>query len=556
MSKRGKYKKDTNQPSVALMLNVNPSAKSVNVTETNNSAYEQSANKTKDIKKKRAKKRRRETGDSNGDSPQNTANIVRNEKKKVKTMDTSTNRDTCDNTLSMEMQQMEKRITESITNHNCDSMKSFIQETMKEMLKPIQKSIDNLLVMKTNLELQEGKITCLKQENIKLSNELHHLKSEVSQVQKKLIQLEDRSLECNLIFQGIPEAGPDDENARAEKIYHAISATISRDTPEERLQLAREVELIKTRRLGKPDPARTRALSVEFSNKFDAEQIYANRFSMEEGVYVDKEFSYATEKDRRLLRPILKAAKNLPEYKKKCRLDGNQLVLDGKHYTKDNLHQLPKKLDPMKVATKSTDETLGFFGELCPLSNFHRSPFLFNEVDYHSSEQMIQHMKAKLFGDKTAQKLILSAKTLLECKQISKDINNFNFKTWASRAKEMCKKGLEAKFTQNPKAMQALLETGHKKLVECTHDGLWGNGIPLHQPSCLNQQLWKRQCLLGEILQEIRKTHLELACSLLPTNPWFQRGPPNLASTNQPAFTPTHPSSSVHASTPPFINTE
>ena len=153
-----------------------------------------------------------------------------------------------------------------------------------------------------------------------------------------------------------------------EKIYRVISATISRDTPEERLQLAREVELIKTRRLGKPDPARTRALSVEFSNKFDAEQIYVNRFSIEEGVYVDKEFSQATEKDRRLLRPILKAAKNLPEYKKKCRLDGNQLVIDGKHYTKDTQHQLPKKLDPMKVATKSNDETLGFFGELCPLT--------------------------------------------------------------------------------------------------------------------------------------------------------------------------------------------
>ena len=81
---------------------------------------------------------------------------------------------------------------------------------------------------------------------------------------------------------------------------------------------------------------------------------------------MDKEFSYATEKDHRLLRPILKAAKKLPEYKKKCRMDGNQLVLDGKHYTKGKLHQLPKKLDPMKVVTKSTDETLGFFGKIVP----------------------------------------------------------------------------------------------------------------------------------------------------------------------------------------------
>ena len=109
----------------------------------------------------------------------------------------------------------------------------------------------------------------------------------------------------------------------------------------------------------------------------------------------------------------------------------------------------------MKVATKATEEAIGFFGELCLLSNFHHSPFLYKEVDYHSSEQMIQHMKAKLFGDKVAQKQILDAKTPLECKQLSKDISNFNFKTWANKAKDMCKKGLEAKFMQNPRAMQA-----------------------------------------------------------------------------------------------------
>ena len=111
-------------------------------------------------------------------------------------MDTINSQGSSDNTLSVEMQQMEKRITESITKHNRDSMKSLIQETMKEMLKPIQESIENLLVVKTNLESQEGKITHLKQENMKLSSEIHHLKSEVSQVQKNLTQLEDRSLEC------------------------------------------------------------------------------------------------------------------------------------------------------------------------------------------------------------------------------------------------------------------------------------------------------------------------------------------------------------------------
>ena len=124
MPKQGKYKKDTTQPSVALMLNLNPSAKSVKVTEANNSDCEQKTQKPKDTKKKRTKKRWWETGDSDSYFPQNSANIIRNEKKKAKTMDTNSTQGTSDNTLSVEMQQMEKRITESITNHNRDSMKT------------------------------------------------------------------------------------------------------------------------------------------------------------------------------------------------------------------------------------------------------------------------------------------------------------------------------------------------------------------------------------------------------------------------------------------------
>ena len=94
----------------------------------------------------------------------------------------------------------------------------------------------------------------------------------------------------------------------------------------------------------------------------------------------------------------------------------------------------------MKVATKSSEDAIGFFGELCPLSNFHNSPFLYSDVYYHSSEQMIQHMKVKAFGDNELQRKILDAKTPIECKQLSKDISNFNFKTWATKLKTCVRK--------------------------------------------------------------------------------------------------------------------
>ena len=315
MPKCGKYKKVKNQPSVSHMLSATTSAKSGCANSTNSGDSARSAMEPVETNNLTPKKRRRETGDSAGGSPTDSINTLKKKQKKPKTMENNSsvnmvheNNKNNESTLSEEMQQLEKRIMDNITNHNRELMKSMIQETMKEMLKPIQDSIDNLLVLKTNMENQEGRITQLKRENIKLNNELTHIKSEMCKFQRKVNQLEDRSLERNLIFQGISKTIPDDVEARMEKIYNAISNTISRDTQEERLQLARDVEIIKTRRLGKPDPSETHAISVEFSNKYDVEQIYANRFNMEEGIYVDREFCYATKKDRRMLRPFLKAA--------------------------------------------------------------------------------------------------------------------------------------------------------------------------------------------------------------------------------------------------------
>ena len=57
MPKQGKYKKNMKQPSVALMLNINSSAKSVNVPSANNSDCEQSALKAKGHKEKKNKKK-------------------------------------------------------------------------------------------------------------------------------------------------------------------------------------------------------------------------------------------------------------------------------------------------------------------------------------------------------------------------------------------------------------------------------------------------------------------------------------------------------------------
>ena len=68
---------------------------------------------------------------------------------------------------------------------------------------------------------------------------------------------------------------------------------------------------------------------------------------------------------------MLRAADTRTGYHKKCRLEGDHLLIKGKHYTCDNIDELPEDLSGYKITSKEDSDTVGFFGELNPLSNFH-----------------------------------------------------------------------------------------------------------------------------------------------------------------------------------------
>ena len=121
---------------------------------------------------------------------------------------------------------------------------------------------------------------------------------------------------------------------------------------------------------------------------------------------------------------MIKAARRLDKYKGVCRLEGPQLVIEGKRYHRQNIHTLPEDLNPMEVTSKSDDETLAFFGELNPLSNFHPCTFDLGGESFNSSEQYIQWTKAKYCGDRIAMEHILNCEDASDCKEASRDIVN------------------------------------------------------------------------------------------------------------------------------------
>ena len=82
---------------------------------------------------------------------------------------------------------------------------------------------------------------------------------------------------------------------------------------------------------------------------------------------------------------------------------------------------------------------------------------------------------------------------------------NYNYDSSAKMAKELCKPGISAKFSQNPELAKVFEVTGNKLLVEACYEKLWGTGIPLHHPECLNKEKWDNKGIMCRMLSEIRE---------------------------------------------------
>ena len=174
--------------------------------------------------------------------------------------------------------------------------------------------------------------------------------------------LEDQLLEKNVIFQSILESEYEDLKDIKTGIVKAIASTMTGESEEEQKTNASQTSIESVERLGKYNPMRTRPVKVKFSEKRDVDNLFKNRKKLLKGIFIDKEYSKSTEKECRLLRPVIKAARRLDKYKGVCRLEGPQLFIEGKRYHRQNIHMLPEDLNPMEVMSKSDEENNTFNG--------------------------------------------------------------------------------------------------------------------------------------------------------------------------------------------------
>ena len=282
------------------------------------------------------------------------------------------------------------------------------------------------------------------------------------------------------------------------------------DSPDrrERLDIARGIPIRTTKRLGRYRLGRNRPISISFEKKSHADVLYESKSWLPKGVYIDKEYTDEVEKQRKLLRPILKLARGINKYQGKCKLEDNHLIIHGVRYGVEDLHKLPSELSGFHASSETSleENVHAFFGELSPFSNFHKAPFVLEDINFFCTEQFIQWKKATLFNDTDNANRILVSSSAQECKELGKGIIGSNEDTWKREAEDLCYPGILAKFEQNHCLKEMLLSTGNQEIVEASYDTTWGTGIPLRQKDCLNRSKWNSVGLLGHLLMRVRAT--------------------------------------------------
>ena len=392
-----------------------------------------------------------------------------------------------------------------------------LDQSIETKLGPLQLSIDNLVKNGTT-SAPSNDLKRLENDNKQLKTHCENILKENEELKVKLRNMERKMKENNLIFSGLMEGPWETTFITYEKIYQAISSIMS-GNKKERLEKAKEINIVNAKRIRRYSQERNRPVCVKFACNLDVARIMDNKKKLKDGIFVDYDYDQETLKNRKILYPILKAARKYKDYENLCKLEGDTLTLKGKCFTVNSISELPTDLNGFHVSSKSDNKTYAFFGELNPFSNFHPSPFTVDNTHYKLSEHFIQSEKAKHYGDEHMANKIISTDSALDAKRLGYKLKKpKEVREWSEIAKEMCYPGIKAKFHQNTPLLLLLQSTDKQTLVEASHDNVWGTGIPLRDINCLNRKHWKNIGILGEILMDIRKESLHSSSNIMSQN--------------------------------------
>ena len=368
------------------------------------------------------------------------------------------------------------------------SMKTELNQQIGELTNKSDAILNDLGTALADIQSLKKENAELKQENTKLRNDLCLVDAELKQQNERINQLEMYSRRENLVFYGIRQ---DNEEDCEEKIRNILEKTMEIE----------DVELMRFDQCHRMSGAKPQPIIIRFNWSKDRQRVWRARSKLKDGqVSMSEDFPDIIAQRRRSLLPIMKQARSLDHY---AYLREDKLIIDRAVYNVDNLHTLPRDIDPANTATVQHGNVTAFYGGHSPLSNFHECKIVIDGKRYNSVEHYFQLQKCLFAEDEDATKRVHAAKSPLQSKRVG-DSLTVDLDEWMPRARDVMHKAMKAKFTQNARAKNYLMKTGDSVLAEATTSKLWGSGLRLNDAKNGDQNEWKGRNEAGQILMAVR----------------------------------------------------
>ncbi|XP_055956279.1 uncharacterized protein LOC126817334 isoform X3 [Patella vulgata] len=119
-----------------------------------------------------------------------------------------------------------------------------------------------------------------------------------------------------------------------------------------------------------------------------------------------------------------------------------------------------------KQREPNSNKYVFYWGMESPFHSEYPCEFIVDDQTFYSVEHYMFYRKAALFKDRVQMEKALSIKSARELYNIEDKVDNYDENTWYEESQVSCKKGVEAKFTQNESLKNTLLKSYPKKILQ------------------------------------------------------------------------------------------
>ena len=285
--------------------------------------------------------------------PKSTKNIVVPPSQPLLTFDSKKRKKVSETTSPEQLnppkrkQIMEEEGAQNVTNNDLKEMEERIAVRLgnqidKSLKEAVDSALSKLIESNNNAKIHPA-VARLARETKQVVTKVKRIEDEQTKLKRKIQDLENRVLSNNLVLKGVPDTKWEEERETLRKVYQELSASVEVKDNENKLEIAQKIGIRKCKRMGRftQDQSRPRPISIELVHRHDVLNLLDNKRKLNKGMYLDKEYPHDVERKRKILRPILKAARDKAKYKQRSRMEDDKVIIKGKPYSTDNLDELP-----------------------------------------------------------------------------------------------------------------------------------------------------------------------------------------------------------------------